>query len=296
MRFSTDHYFHIGTAHYSSGKPCQDYALSGSNENIACAIVSDGCSTGRHTDVGSRIVTFSTLQAVREHARTESIFSEVKKNQISFMQLAERNLGLEKADMLATCVYAYLSQDGAIVSVQGDGVVSVKYRDGCIMSQRFDWTKNAPFYPSYDEKDAERFIQNLHEGVKENAFMSRTHVLHFGPGPNVEERIERIELIPFDEGRKGFTLHFSKEELSQIDFIAVFTDGVTQVGKANSSDFVPWYDVVSKLMSFKSFNGEFAKRRMIRELKDLSKQEVAPVDDIAYAVVRIEHDEKEESS
>ncbi len=29
MQFFTDDYFHIGKAHLGSGKPCQDYAISG---------------------------------------------------------------------------------------------------------------------------------------------------------------------------------------------------------------------------------------------------------------------------
>src|SRR3989344_1803041 len=69
LRFSTDHYFHIGSAHYRNGKPCQDYALSGVYGPVACAVVSDGCSTGRHTDVGARVLTLSTLQAIRDHTK-----------------------------------------------------------------------------------------------------------------------------------------------------------------------------------------------------------------------------------
>ena len=34
MKFFTDDYFHIGKAHLGSGKPCQDYAISGGDENF----------------------------------------------------------------------------------------------------------------------------------------------------------------------------------------------------------------------------------------------------------------------
>ena len=65
QRFYVDDYFHIGQMHLGSGKPCQDYSFSGIIDEGAFAIVSDGCSTGRHTDVGARIIVLSTVNAIQ---------------------------------------------------------------------------------------------------------------------------------------------------------------------------------------------------------------------------------------
>ena len=67
IKLHTDHYFHIGDTHLTAGKPCQDYAISSVDNNAAFAVVSDGCSTGGDTDIGSRIIALSTITALREY-------------------------------------------------------------------------------------------------------------------------------------------------------------------------------------------------------------------------------------
>jgi len=172
MRFSTDHYFQIGHAHYTAGKPCQDHALSRSSGLIACAIVSDGCSTGGNTDAGARILTFGTLQAIRDHARASdgslgTAAISITSRQQQLIGAVRPMLGLDRSDMFATCMYAYLTQQGAIIHVQGDGVVGIKFRNGSIETHRFDWAKNAPFYPSYDEEDAKEIYPQSQPSQRE---------------------------------------------------------------------------------------------------------------------------------
>lgn len=291
MKFFTDHYFNIGSRHYKSGKPCQDYALSGGSETVACAIVSDGCSTGGNTDVGSRVLALSTLRAIREHQDHEEfdIFDKQKK----LLETAREELYLETADMLATCVYVYLTEEFGAICIQGDGVVAVKFRNGSLVSHKFEWAKNAPFYIAYSDADAKVYVENIHGGKKEDAVMSQSTIVTNSEGKVVEEFFEETS---FDESKKGKIIRLTKETLLEIDFIAVFSDGITQIGKLTSSEFEPWSEAVSDFLAFKNFEGEFAKRRMIRELRNLEKNSLGPVDDIAYAVVRIDHDEAEEAT
>lgn len=157
--FSTDHYFHIGGAHLTGGKPCQDYAISGVCDEMAFAIVSDGCSTGRHTDVGSRLLTLSTASAIRNHWSTHHEIDAMKtplavsvKQNVLLAGMRD-NLELISEDLLATCMYVYVSPGGGIVHVQGDGVVAIKYRDGRIVMHNFEWINNMPFYPIYRDGD-----------------------------------------------------------------------------------------------------------------------------------------------
>jgi hypothetical protein len=298
MKFSTDHYFQIGHAHYTAGKPCQDHALSKSGGLVACAIVSDGCSTGGNTDAGARILTFGTLQAIRDHARasdgslgTAAISITARQQQL--IGTVRPMLGLDRGDMLATCAYAYLTQHGGIVHVQGDGVVGIKFWNGCIEMHRFDWAKNAPFYPSYGVEDAQQYIQGLHKGIADTALMS-----HVTFSRNVDGSFgqEIIRQLPFNEGREGVVLKLSREDLAAVDYIAVFTDGVSQIGKIpNGDEAVDWRDAVVEFLAFKTSTGEFAKRRMIRGVRDLHQIGKGPIDDISYAVIHVEKDTKEES-
>jgi len=162
----TDHYFQIGSMHLTSGKPCQDYAISGVQDNVALAIVSDGCSTGRHTDVGSRLLSLSTATAIREHwitnrnACDKAVPREVSLRQNIVLSGIKQALGLNINDMLATCLYVYVSPLGGFIHVQGDGVIALKYRDGNIMMSRFEWQNNTPYYPAYHSNGLESFTNS----------------------------------------------------------------------------------------------------------------------------------------
>ena len=57
--------------------------------------------------------------------------------------------------------------------------------------------------------------------------------------------------------------------------VSAVSNGVTQV------DGMDWRDVVAELLSFKSTEGDFVKRRMNRFLKDCQKHGKGPIDDIA---------------
>ena len=101
-QLQTDHYFHIGKAHLTGGKPCQDYAISQVYQDAAFALVCDGCSSGRHTDVGSRILGLSTLKALKQYWQTNPIIemdktlTEINLNQKIKLAAARELLGLEQ--------------------------------------------------------------------------------------------------------------------------------------------------------------------------------------------------------
>ncbi len=68
MSLKTDHTFQIGLQHLQTGKPCQDFALSGTiADDLVYAIVSDGCSSGGMTDIGARLMVLATKRAIIEH-------------------------------------------------------------------------------------------------------------------------------------------------------------------------------------------------------------------------------------
>lgn len=289
VRFNADHYFHIGSTHYSSGKPCQDYSLSGANETVACAIVSDGCSTGRHTDVGSRVLALSTLQAIRDHVKASggalnTAVVSITSRQQQIIGTTRLILGLERIDMLATCGYVYLTQHGGFAHIQGDGVFAMKYKDGSILMSMYEWAKNTPFYPSYGDGDLDKFVE-VHGGDLEAKRLTCTTVFQKPDGTYNELGVKEYTLR---EGLLGVLFDISESDMNQLEFVAVFSDGVAQI------DHINWKTAVSEFLAFKNANGYFAKRRMIRGIKDMQKIGVGPTDDISFAVIRIENIEIEE--
>ena len=267
MRFHVDSYYTIGSAHVTAGKPCQDYAVTGSFDGGVCAVVSDGCSTGGRTDVGARIVAHATVEAIRLLPAPEPA------NQRYIITAGRSLLGLEASDMLATCVSMEVNEFTGTIKVQGDGVVALRFDDGSSTRiHRFDWKNNTPFYPAYTANGDEAVFITAHGGPESTAV--------------TEECIHRDGCVENRElsaasGARGLIVAFNPQIVS---FAAVFSDGVTQI------DGVNWKDAVRELLNFKNTNGEFVKRRAIRFLKECREKGKGPIDDFSMAVIRVEHE------
>src|SRR3989338_401960 len=290
QHFYVDDYFHIGQMHLGSGKPCQDYSFSGVYGDAAFAIVSDGCSTGRHTDVGARVIALSTVNAVQQWLKA----ADIPINKLGRLVTKQHNYAILKSceafnlqlpDMLATCLYACLTPTGGLIGIQGDGVIAKVYRDGSITLAAYRWDNNTPLYPAYAADNYNIFVK-VH-GNDSNLSPLQVEHHHYNALGDVQINLQSISL---NEAIKGVTQKISGNEAMELSFLAVFTDGVMQV------DGIDWNDAVLQLLAFKNVEGEFAKRRMIRFIKDAKTDgKKGPLDDISYAVIRIDHEMPKEA-
>lgn len=280
MDFLVDDYFCIGNVHVKSGKPCQDYACSGSTGDVGVAIVSDGCSTGGRTDVGSRVTALSMLSVINDSnlgASQEShrdIFERLKIRQ----KANAASLELKEPDLYATCIYTFLSSCGGFVGVFGDGVVAFKYQDGRIKMHSFEWNKNLPFYPSYCGDDLRRFVK-FHSA--ESDFPVTCEEWIYDPAAGFCDGA--TNLCSVDEGVRGIGIEVGERMLNEgLEFISIFSDGVNQI------QGIDWRDAVCELMAFKGGRkGEFLKRRMMRALKVYQKKGNSPMDDLSCATIQV---------
>lgn len=284
QRFYVDDYFHIGQMHLGSGKPCQDYSFSGVTDEGAFAVVSDGCSSGRHTDVGARIIALSTVNSLQQWLKAADVpinkVSQVvmERHKYAFLKSGEA-FNLLLSDLLATCLYACLTPLGGLICVQGDGVIAKVYRNGSISLAAYQWDNNTPLYPAYAADNYKGFIKT-HGGDPDSPSLKVEHRRY--DGGDVQTNLQGIGL---GEAIKGISQEISGDEASELSFLSVFTDGVMQV------EGMTWQDVVLQLLAFKNVEGEFAKRRMIRFIKDSKKDDrKGPLDDISYAVMRVDHE------
>lgn len=281
IRFYTDHHFSIGHSHFIGGKPCQDYSVSGVFGNSAFAVVSDGCSTGGQTDVGARVVALSTAEAIKKHF---ALKLEINLWQKAVISGARTMLGLESKDMLATCIYACVTPEGGYINLQGDGVIAIKDLWGDIYMSRIEWSDNMPFYPAYSENGLEGFI-SAHGGDLDAPRLKKEDVRRMRSGYDVELDIKNLSLR---EGISGINMFLDPAKMKDTEFVALFSDGIAQV------DGMDWKDAVCEFLAFKNVAGEFAKRRMIRGIKDAQKSGKGPIDDISCAVIRIENEKNSE--
>jgi hypothetical protein len=276
VEFKADHYFHIGSSHYRSGKPCQDYALSRSGSGVAFAAVSDGCSSGRHTDIGARLQVLSAMRAMAkvDISHVPQVFAYQEREILKYVS---EELGLELDDTLATCGYLYLDSQRGFVHVVGDGVVAKKYRNGEIRMHKLEWQMNTPYYPAYIGEHLKRFV-NAHGGDMYSLCLRNTVATISESGVVVSESLYDHTLA---SGIEGMKFEIYDDDRADLEFLAIFTDGVTQISGLD------WREAVRRFLSFRSIEGEFVKRRMIRELKDLQKAGHETFDDISCAVIRI---------
>ena len=286
MKFHTDSFFSFGQKHIVAGKPCQDYASSGEDEEkkLAFAIVSDGCSTGRNTDVGSRLLVLITIKTIREYWEYlggvfEDMSSKVLLHRKKVIKGIKELLGITHEDMLATSIFACCSQTSGFVYVQGDGVTAMKYKDGSINMTRFEWPQNMPFYPAYEDNGLDAFIVAHGGDEKANTVSADNWFMDTkGEFTKTDDTMYSLEA-----GIHGIKLPIAINE--DIEFIAIFSDGVTQI------DNVDWKKAVEEFLNFKSTAGEFAKRRMIAGIKQAMKVGKGPFDDMSYAIIHVTDEE-----
>jgi len=284
IHLQTDHYFHIGKAHLTGGKPCQDYAISQTFHGAAMAIICDGCSSGGQTDVGARLLALTTLAALQSHWLTngqinpKQTIPEIRLNQKIKLAASCQLLELQPNDLLATCIYAYLGLQNGLIHVQGDGVIALKFNNQRILMYRYEWQDNRPFYPAYAENRLTDFIVAHGNDLQALRLKSETW-----QSINNQHQLLQTDNYTLSQGLQGIFLNLDKNLIDQgLEYIAVFSDGVTQI------DNVKWQDAVTDFLSFKNTKGEFAKRRMIRGISEMIKLNKGPLDDIAYAVIRLD--------
>lgn len=288
MEFFTDEYFQIGQAHLGGGKPCQDYALSEVYKGTALAIVSDGCSSGWKTDIGSRLVCLNAISAVKKLlAGNKELNSEqgVREGIITrniILSEAQNILELDIMDMLATSIFAGVSVEGGIVVVEGDGVVAIKYRNGDIVAHNFEWNQNMPYYPIYKNGLLQQFIEAQGNDLEQRQLQETLCLINSDGTIRSQEKI----LHTLSDGIDGIGIELLKDMLSDIEFVAVFSDGITQIEK------MPWAEAVREMLNFKGVKGVFVKRRIASVLRSIGKVGQRPIDDISCAIIRIGPEEE----
>lgn len=146
------HCFEIGSTHLV----CQDYCLSGSfekeNKTYYYGILSDGCSSSKNTDVGSRLLTFHSLNILKTFP-DEIISGLFKLDRIKDLILKQIEVNNLFKDLINENVYdatllMFLSDEDSVrVMTFGDG--NVYCLSDNIICDTYEYESNAPLYISY---------------------------------------------------------------------------------------------------------------------------------------------------
>jgi hypothetical protein len=290
--------FCIGEAH----AVCQDYALAAPIDEEGTphtVLLSDGCSSSPHTDIGARLLAHQMRCDLPRFARQLALCPGEPPQSIadaavtrSYRRAARlaQHLGLPGGCLDATLLgLVEISGDrsrGALYTLfYGDGVAAYGRRDGSLIVLECAYPAAYPFYPAYLASDErlERW-----RGVEANA-QTLTRTVYAADGTVLDER----RTVP-DTPQFLFRMDFV--DLAALTFAAVFSDGVQSFlreadGGARSP--VPAGDVVRELTAFKSFTGVFAHRRLRRFAEDAAARGWSHHDDLSVAALAFGPEEKE---
>jgi len=256
-----DGYFAIGSSH----TVCQDYVRTGkTKDGRAYAIVSDGCSSSKDTDIGARFLVraaeYFIIQGIPFHI--ESIIAQAR-TWAGAMLMPSYCLD-------ATLLVAYEHFDGNTIQVHmyGDGVLACRRRTGEVEIVQVEYPNGAPFYPNY-----------MIDLDREASFMQLDNyqpIITYANGATERGR-----------PRDGLSLSLYK---SEYDLAVLSTDGMVSFRKGH--DPVSVQDIVAQVIAVQSNAGEFMVRRAKRFLGSYCKnQGWDHYDDFSVGAILIETEE-----
>jgi hypothetical protein len=240
---SADSYYQIGSSHVA----CEDYALDGiGKDGLVYAVLADGCSSSKNTDVGARILCHTADRYLKKMTRPFNFWSfMVMAGEVlpDAVDVATR-LGLRQTALDAT-LWLLVRHEGICTIVgYGDGVVVVRKQGGTMTLVR-EYESGAPYYLSY-RNDGERSEAYL-EAFGDSRLVETTH------GDTSKSTTIRDITEPF----------LWEIGLERGESVTVFSDGILTYNAdkfASEDESTKW--IANELTSYKNFTGSFVKRRM----------------------------------
>jgi hypothetical protein len=251
-----DSIFSIGKDH----KVCEDYVLI-DKEKIPFIIVSDGCSSSDHTDIGSRIIAINAKNFVLEHYKT--ILND-KNYLIDIFRKAfvhSQSLLLKEESLDATLLFAFIYQEKLHYFAIGDGIISYKIGNKKI-------TKNLIF------NEEKVFYGNYYNNISRMAVYENA---------NLDLEIETIEIennqLSVTKELKKDYIFYETLDIDNLEYFFISTDGLLSCSSNEKISKKYYLD----FLSFKNLRGDFIRRRYNMWKKNISKEGVNHQDDIGIA-------------
>jgi hypothetical protein len=276
---NTDCAFYIGTTH----EVCQDYALAGKNS----LVISDGCSSSPLSDIGSRVLSITAINKVKE---LDTLFSFDEKECILLARPTIKMLNIPDECLDATLLIATLYKHALEATSYGDGVIAIKTKDGDITIIDCAYEDSYPFYINYMYNNTGRYGNWLKNHDKKRVTLSTLK-------PNGD--IEPFEDFIQQTRIKDLGILYSRENklwielvaTDLIEYVAIMSDGVhsfyetieTETSRYNKS--ISYLEVLKELLSFKNYNKSFVQRRINKFRKACVKKNWANSDDFSLAVI-----------
>jgi hypothetical protein len=301
-KMNTDAYYEIGSTHTEN----QDYAISGiirknlamgfNNNDVAYAIVSDGCSgSPGSVTFGARLLAYTAASELCHSGLFSNDTNGFGYDDMWYpkkfnVQIEGERISTKVGNTLKLMNLRYETMDATVVAVVsnginakvymwGDGSVIIRQRSGRITVHNINYESGAPHYLSYlrDFQRQENYIKETEGKVKQHICITS----------DTEDPV--VMEVPVLE---GMTFSFDIEA-DDIECIAVASDGLETFNK--DEEFKSTLEMAKEFVNYKGYKGTFVSRRLRNGLgKRCKKEGINHSDDIACAAIHFPNPETKE--
>jgi len=259
---------------------CEDYGISGQKGSWHYLVASDGCSSSRDTDIGSRLLCLSAQNAI--HEIEESFFNEediavIESYIFSFIlhKIKELMITLNlRRDLFDATLMIYLTNGSrSLFFIRGDGNLVLRYSD-VIELHSFEYESGAPSYLSYDlHRD---FMNNYERQFEYPTMMCTT--TSFGSMGQGEAKKRYID---------NYNFSMELDRTINYESVSIASDGLlTFYNSSQENESI--INVLEELTVFPSTKGSFVLRRMRKALKQFNARGIDYSDDLVFGAIHFE--------
>lgn len=263
---------------------CQDYSFGGMvNEKPLC-IISDGCSSAKDTDWGSRLLV-NALKNQLSKSRIGGLHAAYC-NATNVAATQSKALSISQDALKATLLNLQLVEDFIEAGLWGDGYVIARERESknLVVCRHF-FSTNAPYYPFYHLCQANQALYLQHFGA---GVFNRTKWLQYpdtiGSKFTMEYAVKDIVDDPLKAGFYTFSI-------KSYDLVAIASDGLDSFMEKKktatqiTNEFIEPERVITELFGFKGFQGPFVERRCNRAFQEFHERGWTNFDDFSLGVI-----------
>lgn len=248
---------------------CEDYALSGVENNMAYAIVCDGCSASPDVDFGARLLAMAAKTNLFQGGILGNLSPESFEDitLLRIKKIYEMLPHLHSQALDSTLLVAWVKDKKLTVYLYGDGMLVHRLNDR-VRFYHLEITSGAPDYLSY-WLDIER--KKGYEKIERNY---KTLISGIG---NISDMCWNIPL---------FKPYFFTCYVEEGDVISLISDGINSFRKADNTP-IPWNDLIEEFTAYKTFEGEFVLRRISAFKRKCLKEGIVHSDDISVSSIYV---------
>jgi Protein phosphatase 2C len=263
---------------------CEDFATAGMVGRQGFALVSDGCSSSKEADFGSRILVHAARDNLTPLLASGASFDAVGFGEATIAKAGKALgcfAGLPVSVLDATLLLGLVRPDNSVggfsanVYFWGDGVAVVQKHER-VIATLLRFPRNAPFYLSYALNVArQQAYLDQHGGRKEVV-----RVTFDLAGKELSRENRRAT------GSNPLAPCHEQFDLEAGDSLALVSDGITQFFAADNTP-IPWETLTPKFVDFKRAKGVFVRRRMNFFEKENHAAGVRHLDDLSVAAITL---------